>query len=231
MENNNTGSRSEKFFAGKGFYIALTVCVLIIGASIISLISSTDKKADIDADMTLMENKPVEEPEISEESPSLTIEEMDTENTETVGTWSQGDVWTEPGSWTWPVSGDIEREYSVDALAYDVTMADWRTHNGIDILAEQGDVVVCAADGTVEDVYVDDMYGTTVVVSHFDGLKTVYGNLAETPNVSVGDSVKAGDIIGSVGNTALCEVGEPSHIHFAVTKSGESADPLEYLSK
>ena len=114
-------------------------------------------------------------------------------------------------------------------LAYDVTMKDWRTHDGIDISTDAGAVVRAAADGTVESIKQDDLYGTTVVIKHGGGIKTVYSNLAETPTVSEGDSVRAGDVIGSVGESALCEIGQPAHLHFAMSVDGVSVDPDSYL--
>ena len=54
-------------------------------------------------------------------------------------------------------------------LMYDETMADWRTHDGVDIKAEEGDAVKTAADGTVKMVRYDDLMGVTVVIAHADG--------------------------------------------------------------
>jgi len=157
------------------------------------------------------------------------IESVPDDDAQSVVVMESGNVWADPGTWTWPVDGELERSYTMEALAYDVTMADWRTHDGIDIAADAGTVVVAAADGTVESIEQDELYGTTVVISHGNGVKTVYSNLAETPTVRVGDEVKAGAVIGSVGDTAICEIGEPSHVHFAISKNGESVNPLDYL--
>ena len=114
-------------------------------------------------------------------------------------------------------------------LLYDPTMADWRTHDGVDILAQQGEVVVAAGDGEVVSVTQDDLYGTTVVIDHGSGIKTQYSNLADTPTVSPGDKVKGGDVIGSVGKTAICEIGQGSHMHFAMSRDGASVDPTTYI--
>ena len=88
---------------------------------------------------------------------------------------------------------------------------------------------MAAAKGTVAEVYEDDLLGTTVVIDHGEGLKSTYSNLAATPTVAAGDSVNMGDVIGSVGNTAIGETGEVIHLHFAMTKDGVSVDPAEYL--
>ena len=129
----------------------------------------------------------------------------------------------------WPVEGDVSREYSVDALKYDVTMDDWRTHDALDISAEPGQEVHAAADGKVTSVEKDELYGTTVTIDHGAGMKTSYSNLEDTPTVAAGDSVKAGDTIGAVGASAICEVSQAPHVHVQVFKDGNSVNPLNYL--
>lgn len=43
--------------------------------------------------------------------------------------------------------------------------------------------------------------------------------------------MRTGDVIGSLGKTAIAESGEASHLHLSMTKDGVSVDPLEYLPK
>ena len=117
----------------------------------------------------------------------------------------------------------------MDALTYNVPMSDWRTHDGVDIAAASGTVVKAAAGGRVETIYSDDLYGTTVIIDHGDGLKSCYSNLQEVPAVAEGDRVMAGDTIGAVGRTALCETAEPFHLHFAMALNDKSVDPTDYL--
>ena len=117
----------------------------------------------------------------------------------------------------------------MDSLAYDKTMGDWRTHDGLDILAPLGEPVKAVASGTVTNVYADGLYGTTVEIDHGAGIVSIYSNLAELPTVATGDSVSMGDTIGSVGTTAICETNSPYHLHFSMQVNGESVDPTEYL--
>lgn len=147
-----------------------------------------------------------------------------------VQVWHEGDV-IEPVSdiYGWPVMGELERTHSMDTLSYDVTMHDWRTHDGIDIASQIGTTVFASHAGTVESITNDAMYGTVVVIDHGDGIKSIYANLADMPAVSVGDWVECGSVIGSVSDTAICEVGQGTHLHFAMTKNGESVDPMDYL--
>ena len=123
----------------------------------------------------------------------------------------------------------MARFHDPDTLHYDETLGDWRTHQGIDILAPLGETVTAAHAGRVESVQQHDLLGTVVVVSHEDGFTTVYANLEENPAVSEGDWVEAGSVIGTVGSSALSEVSEESHLHFAVRLNGVDRDPLEYL--
>ena len=129
----------------------------------------------------------------------------------------------------WPVEGELERLHDVQNLHYDVTLRDWRTHEGVDILAPLGEIVCAAMSGVVQSVEEDGLYGTVVTVDHGDGTQAVYANLASIPAVNPGDWIMAGDVIGAVGTTALCEIGQGTHLHFAVYLDGESVDPLNYL--
>ena len=230
MEEKKT-NKLEKFLAGKGFYIVLALCMVVIGISVWSIANhSVTKNVNIDSGVTLENNGDGDtEAVMSEGSEANVIEEMDTEDADVVGVWTQDDVWTAPEKWAWPVEGDVSREYSVDALSYDVTMADWRTHDGLDIAADLGTPVCAAAEGTVSEIVKDDLYGTTVTIDHGAGMKTVYSNLEDTPTVAVGDKVKAGDTIGAVGSSAICEVSQEPHVHVEITKDGNSVNPQNYL--
>ena len=107
-------------------------------------------------------------------------------------------------------------------------MKDWRTHNGIDVQAEEGAAVKTAADGTVLSVTSDELMGTTVCITHSGGCVTRYSSLQENPPISQGQQVKAGDIVGYVG-TAAAEASMGPHLHFAVEKDGSLIDPKEYI--
>jgi murein DD-endopeptidase MepM/ murein hydrolase activator NlpD len=84
--------------------------------------------------------------------------------------------------------------------------------------------------GTVERVYDDEYLGTTVILRHEGGYETRYCNLTAMPTVKVGDSVKAGDVIGAVGDTAILEAEDKPHLHFQLRKDGKAIDPSDFLS-
>jgi len=169
----------------------------------------------------------VEAPEIKDEGLADTaLPEAD----EGVEVWREGDIMEVAAPlYVWPVMGDLERQHSLDNLTYDVTLSDWRTHDGIDIIAPVGTMVTAAHCGTVESIYTDDLYGVTLVVDHGDGAKTVYANLDEELLVSVGDWLEPGTELGMVGTTALCEISQQEHLHFSITVDGKGVNPLNYL--
>lgn len=129
-----------------------------------------------------------------------------------------------------PVSGAVLNDYSGDNLVYSKTMQDWRTHNGIDFAANEGDDVLAAAGGTVEAITDNGMFGKTIIILHDGGIRSIYSNLAEDAAVAVGDNVLSGSVIGKVGNSAAAEVTENSHLHFEVSVNEESVNPHDYLA-
>ena len=131
--------------------------------------------------------------------------------------------------YTWPVKGEVLRGFSLETLAYDVTMGDWRTHGGVDLAAEAGLKVLAAGEGQVTQVYDDPMMGTTVVVEQPDGVTAVYSNLSNETAVAPGDSVETGGVLGTVGETAIAESGMPAHLHLEFYSGGAAVDPLDYL--
>ena len=228
----------EAFFTGKGFYIVLILCIAVIGCSAWIMFQSEIEPAPAPVtDLTLSAPEDSETAAVSEDS--VETAGMDAAEGESASVTREPEAETEAvsapvqsataGLYVWPCNGTVENAFSVDALVYNRTMADWRTHEGVDITAELGEPVRVVADGTVERVYQDDLYGTTVVVSHGGGLTSTYSNLAEVPTVSEGDTLAAGDIIGSVGVTAICETGEVNHLHLEMALDGTAVDPCAYL--
>ncbi len=130
-----------------------------------------------------------------------------------------------------PVKGEIVAEFAKDKLIYSNTLGEWVTHKGIDIQAEKATVVKASAEGTVKSIKNDPRYGLTVVVEHVNGYTSVYANLLTAEFVVVGEKLKSGQTIGTVGNTATFEIADEPHLHFEITKDGENLDPELYIKK
>lgn len=240
--------RAEQFFAGKGFYIVLFLCVAVIGVSAWSMLTGNGtarvgesemgiSAANMEPAATLLPEappataapKPTAAP-VPETTPAPEAEAK----APAAAPAPAAEVKTPapaaaPDYYIWPVAGPIENGYSIEVLVFNDTLQDWRTHDGVDIACELGAQVKAIANGTVTDVYRDDLYGTTVVIAHNGALVSQYSNLAAAPTVAAGDAVTVGQVIGAVGDTALCEAGEVCHLHLGMTKEGMSVDPMDYL--
>ena len=242
MSSKSSGKRLEGFLTGKGFYIVLFLCAAVIGLSAWMMAAGNEAMEEarsigdvglnerrIETVIITPEVKPrgVEAMAIPEEEVSLPAELPAEE--ERVEVFSEEPLPAEPPLTVWPVVGELERGHDLQRLHYDVTLRDWRTHEGVDILAPLGETVFAVRAGTVSSVEEDGLYGTVVILDHGDGSSTLYANLAAQPAVAPGDWVEAGSVIGAVGDTALCEIGQGTHLHFAVFLDGESIDPLDYL--
>lgn len=131
-----------------------------------------------------------------------------------------------------PVCGKVSAEHSENVLVYSDTMGDYRTHSGIDIATADSAVVVAAADGVISELWEDPMWGFCISIEHEGGAVSYYKNLSResiTGNVT-GTEVRAGNVIGNVGGTALCEIAEDPHLHFELKINGKSVDPTEYFT-
>ena len=226
------------FIAGKGFYLILFLCVAAIGISgfyLFSALGGGQEEAAVNADAQVVVT-PTPSATISSVAPpvkpSATPSATPSTAPSSTPTPSQAVSPAQTPTatvFTWPVKGELISDFSLEVLAYDETMGDWRTHCGVDIASEQGTQVCAVSAGTVEEIYADDLMGTTVVIDHGDGLRSIYSNLAATPTVSVGDTVSTGSVIGSVGDTALAESTRPSHLHLEMSLDGLAVDPVNYL--
>lgn len=228
--------RIGDFMAGKGFYIVLFLCVAAIGISGYYLVSTMNpgegQTVSGNVQVTVNPSPLVTATPSPTETlkPSQTPAPTPTPTPAPTPTPSPTPVPTVAATgFTWPVKGEVIGNFSLEVLAYDQTMGDWRVHSALDIAAESGTQVRSIARGTVSAVFDDDLMGTTVVIDHGNGLSSIYANLAITPTVSAGDEVDMGEVIGSVGNTAIAESAKASHLHLEMQKDGQAVDPINYL--
>ncbi|MBO5340808.1 MAG: M23 family metallopeptidase [Oscillospiraceae bacterium] len=252
MKKTTVFKRVGDFLLGRGYYIALALCVATIGISgyyLVSVFNSGQQPPDPQqvsgGAQVVIPDDEGDQPPLPDKSgvPQLdehkeSVQQQDnpapqTEPPERQQTDKRGDGGTEtvaaPPVYTWPVKGEIFSGFSLEVLAYDETMGDWRTHSGVDIAAAEGTRVLAMSSGTVSKVYEDDLMGMTVVIDHGDGLESRYQNLTGKPTVAEGDAVVTGTVIGAVGDTAIAELNRPAHLHLEVTLEGREVDPVGYL--
>ncbi len=249
----NSDSRSNK-----GFYLALFLSVAAIGlVSYLTLNRLNESIGSIpDGNITAQSSSPVEEaskpqsgiPKENEdassasedqaEDSSVTANESDP-SLENEETGTSVDTTSEPAEETkaealksqnyiMPLEGTLSQVFSNGELVKSKTLGDWRTHDGIDILAEEGTPVKSVFDGTVTDVREDRQWGIVVEIEYPAGT-FVYAGLSTDVPVKIGQAVALGDVIGYVGNTSVVESLEESHLHLGLRVNGEWADPLTVL--
>ncbi len=212
-----------KFFAGKGYYIALILCAVAIGVTGYLYYRNTGNVPEPNepsGGISVM--NPTEDGAVLGNKPTLPLPTAP-DSSEPSATQPK------PFKTGAPVDGETVMDYCMDCLGYNPTTRDWRTHDGMDIAAEKGTAVCAAAEGKVYTVYNDELMGTTVVIRHDNGYVTTYASLDEKVTVKVGDSVKLGQTIGYVGTSALLECAIGEHVHFSVTLDGKAQDPEAFL--
>ncbi|MBE6753901.1 MAG: hypothetical protein E7559_06080 [Ruminococcaceae bacterium] len=129
-----------------------------------------------------------------------------------------------------PLNGKQIKPFSGSELIFCSTMGDWRVHEGLDIAGEAGAEVRAAADGIAVDFIEDMLYGHTAVIQHADGSMLYYCGLNSTRLISKGLEVKAGDVIGFLGEVP-CEAKDGPHLHLALMRDGGFSDPAEFFQK
>ena len=217
MSNNK---HSQWGIFGKGYYIALILCAAVIGITsyVVSRNNNdTPSQEAVEASASLSQDVPVLATTPRVPTPTADRGENQTSQPKVLTTAS-------------PVAGQEVFGYAMEALSYNQTTRDWRTHNGVDIAAEAGTEVMAAADGQVYTTYEDETLGYTVVIRHEGGYTTHYSSLSEDLQVQAGDTVKLGDVIGTVDSTALVETALGPHVHFSVTYQDVPMDPADFLA-
>ncbi len=128
-----------------------------------------------------------------------------------------------------PIQGEVSRDFTTDTLVFSNTLQAWISHEGIDILADLATPVKVIEKGEVIEVKNDPRYGYIIIVDHGQGYQSIYCNLSTVDMVHVGKKVEKGQVISGVGNTALFEIKDNSHLHFELTKDGKNVNPTEYI--
>ncbi len=237
-------NKLKSVLSGWGFYVLLAVCLLVAAVSGWFLLfggneaeepSVTEPVSAPVQDVYVPE--PAEAPEEDEEeAPPVEASAPAPVEVEVVPPMPEAPVddtpvmAEAPRLVVSPLNGEVLTAFSVDRLVYSPTLADWRTHDGVDISAKPGTTVLAATAGTVASVEDDPLMGTTVTIDHQGGYTTTYANLQAKPTVLPGDLVTAGQIIGAVGTTAAAEAAQSPHLHFAVSQDGEAVDPDAFLN-
>lgn len=217
-------------FGGRGYYIVFALCLLAAG--IIGYITLFDRGTEVQPKTPVVDVQP-DTPTTPVVKPAPVV--LPEPKIETAAEAEAEAEITEPSvllpQVVSPLSGETVTVFSMTELLYDATMADWRTHDGIDVQAAEGAAVKTAAAGVVQSVTDDELMGTTVVIQHDGGYTTRYSSLQQDVPVEEGQTVAAGDVIGCVGTTSAAEIEMGPHLHFSVSRDGAVIDPHEYVGE
>ena len=284
MDNQNHDSKFSRFLSGKGFYVALALCLVGTAAaawvaidstqnaileesssqlSRSSISSSSSSRTDSRSSTPGASSSSAAGPSMSGSSSAVVsssssmpaIENVSGEETAQVNTEvSDQDIagnaptqeaeapvedvavdetlftTQEPLAFIMPIEGEVFAPYSQGELVRNLTLGEWRTHDGVDIQAAKGSPVRAVADGVVSQVYHDPMWGTVVEITHAGGLTSVTSGLDPAVAVKQGDSVRIEDTIGVVGSI-LSEVSLDDHVHFGLKQDGKWVDPISAMGK
>lgn len=228
-------SQKSRRIGSKGFYIALAISLLAIGGAAWLGITAAMQKLE------------VKEPEISSPTPVEQEEEItfppetdvnaEPSDVETEAPEENEPTNTEPEEptllkgYAMPLSGTVLTAFSGDEVIKSKTLGDWMMHTGTDLAAPLDTPVKAVASGKVTEVKTDDMWGNTVTITHENGVESYYANLNDAVRVTVGQTVKLGDVIGTVGESAEIEGAEETHLHFGIKQDGEWVDPVSFIEQ
>lgn len=125
----------------------------------------------------------------------------------------------------WPLPG---YSYISSGFGYrgEIIKGSGTFHNGIDIPAPMGTPIVAALPGTIAIVDYHYSMGNYVLISHGDGLYTIYMHSSKIL-IGEGDTVAKGQKIALVGSTGFST---GPHLHFSVKVGGAYQNPLHYVS-
>lgn len=132
----------------------------------------------------------------------------------------------DPGSgWYWPLPSNCVKVNSFYGPRKDPISGKQANHSGTDIGgAPTGTEIYAARGGVVLTSAHHSSYGNYVVISHGDGVSTLYAHMSRRA-VQVGDVVSQGQVIGYVGTTGRST---GPHLHFEVRVNGVRQDALKY---
>jgi murein DD-endopeptidase MepM/ murein hydrolase activator NlpD len=207
------------FLRRNAVYFILSFCILAIGLSVTLMLVNRDNKIS-DFSSSLDEDLDAGDNQTPDDGGDDKDQEGQTPDPEPV---------IKVISFIMPVENPTEiGDYSA-TMVFNQTLGRYQSHMAMDFYAEEGAPVLAVYEGTVESVTSTLLQGTTIVINHGDGLKSIYNSLADGESVTVGQEVNQGDVIGEVSATNRQEYKDGPHLHFSVEENGEVIDPVKYL--
>lgn len=210
-------SRFYRFMRSNGVFVALAVSLLAVGGVL---------AAAFGGQWMAVEEEPIETP--VEQIVTNQPDDRTTTTATTVGTTTTAAEKTEnDGLYVLPLTNTVQKAYSVQEPLYSETMADWRVHTGTDFAGEMDQQVKAIANGTIETVETDPLWGGVIVVDHGVGVKSKYCGV--TSAVKVGDKVEMCEVIGTLSEVP-CESSQSPHLHLEILVDDQPVDPVAVIA-
>lgn len=130
-----------------------------------------------------------------------------------------------PSNVRWLVPCDYGRVTSPFGYRWHPVTGEWSMHKGVDLSAPKGTPIYASRSGYVTAAKWGDTAGNYVSINHEDGYSSIYMHMTHYV-VSAGDYVKAGQLIGYVGDTGRTK---GAHLHFGISYMGEYVNPMDYI--
>ena len=206
--------------------IVVAALGIIIAATVASNRTKENKLPEDPVDTGRVTDPIVETPSTDSAKPA------DTEEVKKPVDTGSSQVENKLPSFILPVSGALSKKHDPSLQVYSTTMNDYRVHLGVDIITEENAPVYAAADGTISKIWKDPLMGYCIAVQHSGNCLTIYKNLAEElpDGIAEGIKVRSGQLLASVGESAMIEVAEEPHLHFEMTVADLPVNPLEYFN-
>ncbi len=221
-----------KKLTGKGFYFALAVCIVAVGgvatAAFTGGFSGLDQSHKDPAVTTTTGDKAVNKPKT--DVPDTRVSTTTTTTTGTTTTSNpdkEANAPVSPQLMVLPMGNQLVKEFSDGKAVYSETMADFRTHNGVDFAGKAGDKVGAVSGGKITAIKEDALWGKMIVIDHDHGITSTYCGVTAA-GIAEGDTVKAGQSIGVLSDIP-CELLSGPHLHLEIAVNGETVDPVDAI--
>lgn len=199
----------EDFMERQGFYIVLALCVLTI--LLTAVFTNLNPKPQSD---------PTPPPGLAAAADDPSVQRLAQAATPTPSPTQA------PPQFVFPLANEqaVYRAFDGARPAYFEASKLWQLHPAVDIRAQYGQSVLAVADGTVQEIIENTGDSVILVLTHAAGYESRFRGLVGV-TVRVGDTVRAGQAVGSAGYGPLIEKEDGAHVHLEILKDGIYMDP------
>lgn len=173
-------------------------------------------------------NTQVEKKDENGDEPSSEAQAKQTDSTSVSAKTFKALEFSEESSLVWPTVGEILINYSMDKTVYFPTLAQYKYNPAMIISAAEGKTIVAAADAQIMEIFADGEIGNAVKMDLGNGYELIYGQLSDI-QVSKGEYVSAGDVIGTVGAPTKYYSVEGTNLYVKLSKDGTPVNPMTLL--